>query len=168
MSFYDINQASLRTACRACAPICAVIASGMPRRAAPVSLTDDDYRLLAEFRHQLRRFLVFSEEKAQAIGLSPQQHQALLAIKGSASGAMTIGQLAQRLMIRHNSVVGLINRLVAAGHVVRRADPADMRRATLALTARGEAALEKLTTAHREELRNTAALLKPLLAQLQR
>lgn len=130
-------------------------------------LKSEDYRLLADFRHLLRKFLVFSEEKALEIGLSAQQHQALLAIKGHRAGAPAIGDLAERLAIRHNSTVELVNRLVQAGYVVRHPDPADRRRVTLALSRGGEAILEKLTATHRAELRRMAPLLKPLLAQLQ-
>jgi DNA-binding MarR family transcriptional regulator len=138
------------------------------RRAEPVGrLRPADYRLLAEFRRLLRQFLVFSEAQAQEIGLSAQQHQALLAIKGHGDDAPAIGDLAHSLAIRHHSAVGLVNRLVEAGYVIRCADPADRRRATLALTKGGEKTLEKLTAAHRDELRRMAPLLKPLLAQLQ-
>ena len=138
------------------------------RRTKPDSrLKAEDFRLLAEFRYLLRQFLTFSEAQAQEIGLSAQQHQALLAIKGHDAGAPVIGDLAHRLAIRHNSAVGLVNRLVEAGYVMRQEDPQDRRRATLALTRRGEGVLEKLTAAHRDELRRMAPLLKPLLAQLQ-
>ena len=126
-----------------------------------------DYRLLAEFRFLLRQFLVFSEEKASGIGLSAQQHQALLAIKGHGDGMPTVGDLAQRLAIRPNSAVGLVDRLALAGYIVRRTDAEDRRRVTLTLAKKGETVLEKLTAAHRDELRRMAPLLKPLLAQLQ-
>ncbi len=139
-----------------------------PRKAASNrQLKPADYRLLAEFRFLLRQFLVFSEEKATEIGLSAQQHQALLAIKGHGDGAPTVGDLAQRLAIRHNSAVGLVDRLVLGGYIVRRTDAEDRRRVTLALAKKGETVLEKLTAAHRDELRRMAPLLKPLLAQLQ-
>jgi DNA-binding MarR family transcriptional regulator len=131
-------------------------------------LKPEDYRLLAEFRRLLRQFLVFSEQQAKSVGLAPQQHQALLAIKGSPEGMPTVGDLAGRLGIRHNSAVGLINRLVSAGYVTRRDDPSDKRRATLALTKAGEAILMKLTAAHRAELRRIAPLLRPLVVQLQK
>jgi DNA-binding MarR family transcriptional regulator len=141
----------------------------VPQRQAKqaMPLGPDDYRLLAEFRHLLRQFLAFSEEKATEIGLSAQQHQALLAIKSDSGGAPTVGHLAKRLLIRHNSAVGLVDRLVQGGYAIRRPDPTDGRRVTLALTKRSEVILEKLTAAHRDELRNMAPLLKPLLAQLQ-
>ena len=131
-------------------------------------LKASDYRLLAEFRHVLRTFLAFSEGAAAHLGLSSQQHQALLAIKGSPEESMTVGELAARLAIQHNSAVGLVNRLARARHVVRKTDPTDRRRAHLRVTSQGEAILEKLTAAHRSELRRIAPLLKPLLNQLQR
>ena len=130
-------------------------------------LGPQDYRLLAEFRRLLRLFLVFSEERAAEVGLAPQQHQALLAIKGHEGGVPTVGDLAERLAIRHHSAVGLVNRLARAGYVVRRGDRSDKRRVTLKLTKDGEAVLRKLTALHRAELRRVAPLLKPLLAQLQ-
>lgn len=140
---------------------------GIRRSTDAERLKAEDYRLLAEFRGLLRQFLVFSEAQARQIGLSAQQHQALLAIKGYGRGAPAIGDLANSLVIQHNSAVGLVNRLVQAGYVVRNEDSVDRRRATLALTKGGETTLEKLTAAHRDELRRMAPLLKPLLAQLQ-
>jgi DNA-binding MarR family transcriptional regulator len=132
-------------------------------------LSPEDFELLAEFRRLLRQFLVFSEERAVAVGLAPQQHQALLAIKGHQGGAgPSIGDLAARLAIRHNSAVGLVNRLVRAGYAARRGDPADKRRVTLALTRKGESVLRQLTVAHRAELRRLAPLLGPLLTELQK
>jgi DNA-binding MarR family transcriptional regulator len=118
------------------------------RTASAAQLKPQDYRLLAEFRRLLRQFLVFSEQQALGVGLAPQQHQALLAIKGAPDGSPTVGDLAERLAIRHNSAVGLINRLVGAGYVRRCDDPSDKRRATLALTKAGEAILMKLTADH--------------------
>jgi len=138
------------------------------RTASAPRLKAEDYRLLAEFRRLLRQFLVFSEQQAHSVGLAPQQHQALLAIKGSPDGLLSVGDLAEHLAIRHNSAVGLINRLVSAGYVTRSADPSDKRRAALALTKAGEAVLTKLTAAHRAEMRRMAPLLKPLVTQLQK
>jgi DNA-binding MarR family transcriptional regulator len=128
-----------------------------------------DYHVLAEFRFLLRRFLVFSEDAARAGGLAPQQHQALLAIKGFGEGAApTIGDLAQQLVIKHNSAVGLVDRLVKAGYLKRRPDASDRRRVTLALTASGEKLLADLSSAHREELRMLTPSLKALFAKLER
>lgn len=139
--------------------------SPRPQSSAELSLAD--YQLLAEFRHVLARFLTFSAEAARAAGLAPRQHQALLAIKGHPRGAhVTVGDLADRLAIRHHSAVGLVDRLAESGYLVRRTDLEDRRRAVLALTPAGEKALAALTAVHREELRRIAPLLGPLLKQL--
>lgn len=131
-----------------------------PRRA----LAETDYQRLAEFRHLLRRFLVFSEDAAEAAGLTAQQHQALLAIKGFAAGTpVTTGMLAERLIIRHHSAVGLIDRLVAKALVQRRSSTEDRRQVLLALTPKAEALLAKLSAAHRDELERLAPLLQGLL-----
>jgi DNA-binding MarR family transcriptional regulator len=132
----------------------------MPRRDLP------DYRTLAEFRYQIRRFLHFSEEAARAHGLNGQQHQLLLALKGLPEGmAPTVGNLAERLQVRHHSAVGLVDRLAERGYVTRRSNPGDRRQVFVRLTRKGEAVLSRLTQAHREEL-GTAGL--RLLATLRR
>jgi DNA-binding MarR family transcriptional regulator len=133
------------------------------------SLTQADYSLLAEFRRLLRHFLVFSETAARDAGLSPQQHQALLAIKGfGAGGPQTLGDLAGHLAIRHNSTVGLVDRLEQMGLLKRTTDPADRRRVTLRLTRDAEKLLASLSAAHRDELRRLSPLLEPLIAKLGR
>jgi DNA-binding MarR family transcriptional regulator len=130
-------------------------------------LTPHDYEVLAEFRYVLMRFLAFSEHAAQHAGLAPRQHQALLAIKGFPGRAeVTIGDLAERLGIRHHSAVGLVDRLASSGFVARREDPSDRRRILLSLTAAGEQALASLSVAHRQELQRVAPLLKSLLTRL--
>ena len=138
-----------------------------PRAPSPPELALHDYEILAEFRYLLMRFAAFSEQAAHAAGLAPRQHQALLAIKGyPGGGKTTIGELAERLGIRHHSTVGLVDRLVRRGYLVRRADPRDRRRTFLSLTPSGEQALAGLAAAHRRELRRVAPLLKSLLARL--
>ena len=83
-------------------------------------LTLPDYHALAELRHQIRRFLHFSEEAARAAGLEPRQHQLMLALKGLPKGVRPrIGELAERLQIQHHSTVELVNRLASAGFVRR-------------------------------------------------
>ncbi len=136
-------------------------AQNRPHRA----LSQADYHLLAEFRWLLRQFQAFSEAAATEAGLTPQQHQALLAIKGFA-GAPTIGDLAERLLVRHNTTVGLVDRLERMRLLTRKADPADRRRVTLALTAKAEDTLAALTASHRDELRRLSSELIPLLAKL--
>lgn len=126
-----------------------------------------DYKTLAQFRYLLRTFAAFSENAALGSGLTPQQHQALLAIKGfPGRDRVTVGELAERLNIRHHSAVGLADRLAARGLVRRRADKADRRQVWLELTARAEARLARLTLAHRDELRRLAPLLRSVLRQL--
>jgi DNA-binding MarR family transcriptional regulator len=130
-------------------------------------LTEEDYRVLAEFRFLLRNFLAFSEEAAREAGLAPQQHQALLAIKGFPGDAPpSMGDLAERLGIRHHSAVGLADRLAAAGWLRRDADAVDARRVTLSLTKAGEAKIAALSSAHREELRKLAPMLRQVLARI--
>lgn len=137
----------------------------MPGR--PPAVTKAQYETLAELRYALRRFLAFSEEVAQAAGLTPQQHQALLAIKGfPGRDRITIGELAERLQIRHHSTVELADRLVDLGFTRRVRSTEDRRRVYLALTARGESVLERLSAAHREQLRRIGPQVNQLLEHL--
>jgi DNA-binding MarR family transcriptional regulator len=133
------------------------------RGAGAGALAQADYERLAEFRYVLRRFVIFSEEAAEQAGLTPQQHQALLAIKGHPGPPMTAGVLAERLAIRHHSAVGLINRLAAKGLVRRARASADRRQVLLELTGRAERLLGDLTRAHRAEIERLAPLLRRLL-----
>ena len=145
-----------------------MIRTRSPRPSAPQQLSRQDYEALAEFRHVLMRFLAFSGQAAHAAGLTPRQHQALLAIKGyPGGGRASIGDLAERLGIRHHSAVGLVDRLVSCGHLLRHADRDDRRRTLLSLTAAGERVLAELSAAHRQELRRVAPLLNSLLSRLE-
>jgi DNA-binding MarR family transcriptional regulator len=128
-------------------------------------IEDDDYRQLAEFRHAMRIFLEFSERAARAAGITPQQHQALLAIKGLAlTGEAGVGALAERLRIRHHSAVELVNRLCDAKLVHRESDPRDRRRVSVALTAKAGRILEGLSATHLEELQRLRPALQSILA----
>lgn len=112
-----------------------------------------DYQDLAEFRYQLRQFLHFSELQARDHDLEPQQHQALLALKGLPAGKRpTIGELAGRLVLRHHTAVELTNRLESAGFVRRQPDPEDGRQILVLMTPQGAAKLRSLSLAHRDEL----------------
>lgn len=123
-----------------------------------------DYELLAEFRASLRDFLAFSEEAARQAGLTPRQHQALLAIRGApGKGHMSVGDLAERLKLQHNTAVELANRLEATGFVARVGDKEDRRRVWLKLTREGEAKLAALSTAHLDELHRLRPVLRELL-----
>lgn len=136
-----------------------------PRAPAPVA--DDDYRTLAAFRSALRHFLRFSEQAAERAGLTPQQHQALLAVRGwPGPAAITVGDLARQLQVQPHSAVGLVDRLVAEGLLSRRTDSADRRRIRLEVTAGGRRLLAKLSSAHRDELRRLRPHLVAMLESL--
>ena len=112
-----------------------------------------DYRALAELRYQIRRYLRFSEQAAREVGLVPQQHQVLLALKGLPAGRKaTISELAERLQIQHHSTVELIDRLVERGLIKRLRDEVDQRRVIIHLTPQGEQTLRRLSLLHRHEL----------------
>src|SRR5262252_5341049 len=109
-------------------------------------ITKTDYETLAAFRYALRRFLRFVEEGARAAGLTPQQHQLLLAIKGRPGRDWaTVGELAGVLHLRHHTTVGLVDRCQRARLVQRRPNPADRRQVRVELTARGERLLARLS-----------------------
>ena len=111
------------------------------------------YRSLAELRHQIRSFLVFSEEQVRAAGMEPQQHQLMLAVKGLPAGAAaTIGELAGRLQLKHHSTVELVNRLEKLGYVARQAGKQDRRQVIVRLTPAGASILRRLSLAHHQEL----------------
>lgn len=123
-----------------------------------------DYEALSEFRYLLRSFLQFSQTAAQAAGLPPRQHQALLAIRGFAAGrAVAIGDLAERLGVKHNSAVELVDRLVKAGLVVRQPDEKDQRRVLLQMTGLAEDKLALLSVAHLDELDRLEPTLRRVL-----
>jgi DNA-binding MarR family transcriptional regulator len=126
-------------------------------------------RILAEFRHQLRLFLHFSEAAAHRRGLQPQQHQLLLQIAGAPDGiAATIGYVAGRLGLRHNTVVELSNRCQKAGLVLRRQDGTDRRCVLLRLSPKGQKMLEVLSLDHARELNQLAPLLTRTLTSLRK
>ncbi len=132
------------------------------------TVTKEHYETLAEFRYALRKFLRFSEKAAHAAGLTPQQHQAMLAIKGfPGRDRVNVGELAERLQILHHSAVGLVDRLVAQKYVRRITDKSDRRQVNLTLTTQGEAVLEKLSAMHREQLRRIGPQINRLLESLQ-
>jgi DNA-binding MarR family transcriptional regulator len=120
-------------------------------------LTDADYEDLLTLRTGLRRFLRWSEQQAEEAGLTPAQHQLLLAIRGhSDPRGPTIGEVADYLLLRHHSAVGLIDRADAAGLVERVRDPDDHRMVRLQLTTNGTKRLEALSAQHLEELQRLA------------
>jgi DNA-binding MarR family transcriptional regulator len=124
-------------------------------------------RTLAEFRFELRQFLHFSESAAVEAGLQPQQHQLLLQVAGAPEGAIvTIAYAAQRLQLRHNSVVELVNRSEREGLLLRTADAGDRRRALLRVTRKGKRLLDRLTADHAQELNEQAPRLARALARI--
>lgn len=128
----------------------------MPERA---PLTKADFESLSEFRYQLRRFLRFSEEAALAEGLTPQQYQLLLHLKGFPGREWcTVGELAERLQVQHHGAVALVSRCEQAGLVTRRPAPEDKRQVHVNLTRRGEACLAHLAALHRTELESIAGV----------
>lgn len=130
-------------------------------------LAKSDYEALAAWRYELRLFLRFSEEAAASKGLSPQQHQALLAIKGfPGRECISIGELADKLQVRHHSAVGLVDRLVNDGLVAREESADDRRRVLITLTQRGQRILSKLTSTHRQELRRIGPAFRALLNRI--
>jgi DNA-binding MarR family transcriptional regulator len=129
-------------------------------------LTDADYAALADFRHALRHFLAFSERGAAACGLTPQQHQALLAIRGATGTPVSVGYVAERLALKPHSATGLIDRLEALGLVVRRPSPEDGRQSLLKLTPKAQGLLRQLSAIHRDEILRLRPLLTELLERL--
>ena len=120
----------------------------------PQSLTDAEYQRLADFRHALRKFLYFSEQAAAAEDLTPQQYQAMLAIRGSSVGAPNVAQLADRLCLKHNTVVELIQRLEKSGLIHKTPSPDDGRSVVLGLTEEGLNRLDRLVLSHTTELKH--------------
>jgi DNA-binding MarR family transcriptional regulator len=127
-------------------------------------LSPIDYEALLAFRTSLRRFLHWSQSRARSVGLTAAQHQLLVAIKGHPGGqGPTISDLAGYLLLRHHSVVELVDRAEALGVVKRGGDSVDGRLTRVSLTEDGENRLSRLTPAHLNELRNLAPILNQLV-----
>ena len=132
-------------------------------------LEESEYRKLEEFRFQIRRFLNFSEAAARESGIEPQQHQALLVLKAVPEGTMpSIGYVAERLLLRHHSAVGLVDRLQSLGLITRRSNPLDARQVLVHLTPKGEQILRGLALVHRRELEDTGPSLAAAVRALRR
>ena len=127
------------------------------------AIADSDYERLLEVRTALRRFLHWSGEEAAAAGLTPAQHQLLLAVRGHPGGeAPTIGELAEHLLLRHHGAVQLVDRAEAGGWVRRAGDVLDHRVVRVEVTPKGRRALERLAPSHLEELRRVRQVLSEL------
>jgi len=134
-----------------------------------IPISNEDYARLAAFRLVLRGFLHFREEAAAEVGLTGQHYQALLILRGWPSGEpMTINDLAQQLFLKHNSAVGLVDRLVADALLVRAASSVDRRKVELRLTARGSRLVARLAERHRTELQRIAPELEGFFHELSR
>ena len=133
---------------------------------ADADLADIEYQALARFRYALRKFLRFSEEAARAAGVTPLQHQLLLAIRGFPDGAPSISDLAEQLQQRHHSAVELVDRAEQAGLVRRTVDRSDARRHLVQLTGDGGARLSELYAINRAELRRFRREMSDLLREL--
>jgi DNA-binding MarR family transcriptional regulator len=130
-------------------------------------LATADYVRLAAFRLALRRFLHFSEMAAAKVGLTGQQHQAMLVLRSrEGREPVTINDLARQLLIRHNSAVGLVDRLVAQGLVGRHQAEEDRRKVWLRLTRKGEQVLVNLAALHRRKLQRIGPELNRVLDEL--
>ena len=134
-----------------------------PRESAP--LGDAEYRALGHFRKAMRDFLAFSERSARDAGLTPQQHQALLAIRShTGAESMTVGELAECLLVKNHTAVELVGRLAERGLALRRESETDRRRILLQLTAQGAEQLEAISRRNLHQLQETAEILSELLA----
>lgn len=130
------------------------------------SLDDAGYEALSDFRYELRRFLAFAENNAREQGLSVQQHQLLLAIRGHYCGEVTIGWVAERLLIKPHSASELVKRLEARDLVVTKRSVLDARRICLTLTPLAEQILAQLSSIHRDEIERIQPQLMRALKRL--
>lgn len=129
-------------------------------------LKDKDFRTLAAVRAALRGFAHFTEDVVKGSGLTPQQHQVLLALRAAEHEERTIGQLAETMLLKPHSVTGLADRLQALGMVERVKSESDRRSVTLRLTPKAGTLMASLSLTHRDELRRIRPLLISLLSQL--
>jgi DNA-binding MarR family transcriptional regulator len=126
-----------------------------------------NYKAMAELRYQIRRFLRFSENAARQVGIEPQQHQLLLAVRGLPDGVKpTIGVLAERMQLQHHSTVELIDRLVERDFLLRLRSTDDRRNVLVKLTRDGEAFLQKLSLHHLQELQSAGPTFVKVLQSL--
>jgi len=129
-------------------------------------LTQADYEALARFRQALRNFMAFSDSQLEAVGMGPQRYQALLAIKAKPGDALvSVGELAELLLIKPNTAAELVNRLESAGLIERVRDPADRRRALLSLTLAGAAKLDEVAQVHFAKLQESRSAIINLFGE---
>lgn len=141
--------------------------SGVPDPEAAQPVAPVAYRLLGEFRYEIRRFLAFSERAARRMGIEPQQHQLLLAVKGLPVGARpTIRTIAERLCVQHHTTVALVDKLEKRAFVVRERSTTDKREVLLRLTPKGETILRELSVLHQDQLASTGAKMVEALSAI--
>jgi DNA-binding MarR family transcriptional regulator len=139
----------------------------MSKSKSPKPLTAGEFMALAQFRYQLRRFLRHMEERAREMGHHPQQYQILLAIKGLPRGqSPTIGTIAERMQLNHNSIVELIDRCEKRNLLRRSRSGGDRRQVTLAITPEGEQLLRAQANASRQELQTIGPILAESISKL--
>lgn len=135
----------------------------------PPRIPETLWRALADFRYNIRLFLDVSGRATRREGLLPQQHQILLAVRAAERpDETTVGYLAERMFLRHHSVVGLVDRLSRRGLLARARHPEDRRRVVVRLTPRGHAVLRRLTGALLREYRSEGPALVRALARVVR
>jgi DNA-binding MarR family transcriptional regulator len=131
------------------------------------TISPKDYRALAAFRYELRKFLAFSEHAARAAGIEPQQHQLLLAVRGLPVDCRpTIGTIAGRLSVQHHTAVELVDKLEQRGFIARERNAADRREVLLRLTREGTEVLAALSELHRDQLKRIGPELVGTLAAI--
>jgi len=132
-------------------------------KARGLDLSTAEYETIAAFRYVLRRFIATTDHNASSAGLTQQQYQALLVIRAD-PGIVTVGDLAERLLVKHHSAVGLADRLVRQRLIRRDRVPGDRRRVALRFTAHGLRVFSRLASVQREELRRIGPDLGRLVA----
>ena len=131
----------------------------------PTGITSSDYRALAELRYRIRHFLSESDHAARRVGLEPQQYLLLLMVRGLPDGAApSVRVLAERLGLKHNSTVELINRMEARGYVQRSRNPRDGRQVLVVIEPRGQKLLERVARQRISDVRSRGAELVEAMA----
>ena len=134
----------------------------MSEESGPEPMSKGDFEALARFRFAVRSYLRFSEETVRGQGLTPQHYQLILALKGFPGREWaTVGELAERLQLRHHSTVELVDRAQGNGLVDRDQDPSDGRTVRVLLTGKGQRLLAQLSPLHRDQMQRMAAALTP-------
>lgn len=128
-------------------------------------LADEEYRALASFRFEIRRFLHFSLERAREADLNPAQHQALLAVRAAPGRRLNVGELGRILLLKPHTASELATRLTRAG-LLTRVTGSDARERLLEITPKGEKCLRELSQAHREEVHRIRPTLAAILRRL--